>query len=214
MDYNTKKKDYYQNVRLDLLSLLDFNKKYKVLEVGAGLGATLSFLKEEQIATEAVGIDIVDGERKPNIDTFILKEIEKVDLSAYNEYFDLIIFADVLEHLIDPLRTLQDIKKALKKNGVVLISIPNIRNIRALYKVFIKGDFSYEERGVFDYTHLRFFCKKNIKELVVNSGLQVDIITSSFKKKKEKRITRFINTITFHLFEEFFTVQYLVKATA
>lgn len=212
MNYENKNKDYYQNVRLDLLSLLTFNKKYKVLEVGAGHGETLIYLKEKEIAHEVVGIDIVESKDNSNIDRFIFQDIENVNLSEYKNYFDVIILADVLEHLVEPQRILEKIKEYLKDDGEVLISIPNIRNIKAIYKVFFKGDFSYEERGIFDYTHLRFFCKRNIKQLVIDSGFRIETIVSSFNRSDGKLFLKLINRITFRIFEEFLTVQYLVKA--
>lgn len=211
MNYENKDKDYYQNVRLDLLSLLDFNLSYKVLEVGAGHGESLSYLKENNLANEVVGIDIVEGEINSNIDRFIVEEIEHVDLLEYNDYFDVIILADVLEHLVDPQKVLEKLKGCLKNEGKILISLPNIRNIKSLYKIFFKGDFSYEERGIFDYTHLRFFCKKNIKQLIIDSGLKDEMMISAFKKQKQKQLLRLVNTITFGVFEQFLTVQYLVK---
>ncbi len=211
MNYENKEEDYYKNVRLDLLSLLDFKKSFRVLEVGAGHGESLSYLKINNLAKEVVAIDIIKGEHNSNIDKFIVQQIEKVDLSAYNNYFDVIILADVLEHLVEPQKTLEKLKKSLKNEGKILISLPNIRNIKSLYKIFFKGDFSYEERGIFDYTHLRFFCKKNIKQLVIDAGLKDETIVSAFKKQKQKQLLRIINTITFGLFEQFLTVQYLVK---
>lgn len=212
MNYENKSKDYYQNVRLDLLSLLDFNLTYKVLEVGAGHGESLSYLKANNLAREVVGIDIVKGEINSNIDRFIIQEIENVDLSEYNKYFDVIILADVLEHLIEPQKILEKLKRCLKDDGKILISIPNIRNIKSLYKIFLKGDFSYEESGIFDYTHLRFFCKRNIVRLIIDSGFKNEIIISSFKKREHNLFLKIFNTITFGLFEEFLTVQYLVRA--
>ena len=212
MNYESKEKDYFQNVRLDLLSLLKFDSSNKILEVGAGHGETLSYLKENNIVNEVIGIDIVKGNDNSNIDRFIVQEIEKVDLSEYIDYFDVIILADILEHLIDPQIILEKLKRCLKTDGRILISVPNIRNVKSLFKIFVKGDFSYEERGIFDYTHLRFFCKKNIKELVINSGFKNEIIISSFKKKKKNVFLKIVNSITFGVFEEFLTVQYLVKA--
>jgi len=211
MNYE-KKEDYYQNVRLDLLSLLTFDKGYRVLEVGAGHGETLRYLKEKKMAVEVIGIDITKNKDNSNIDRFINEDIENVDLSEYKKYFDVIILADVLEHLIEPQKILNKIKYCLRDDGQILISIPNIRNIKAIYKVFIKGDFSYEERGIFDYTHLRFFCRRNIKQLVIDSGFRIDTIVSSFTRLDKKPFLKLVNTITFKIFEEFLTVQYLVKA--
>mgnify|MGYP006076941207 FL=1 len=216
MNYEDKEQEYYKNVRLDLLSLLPSSSKgLKVLEIGAGYGATLSYLKEKNIAEEVVGIDIPSNKGTSpfkNIDKFFYEDIEKLELKEYFGYFDYIILADVLEHLIHPSEVLKKIQALLKDEGEVLISIPNIRHRKAIYKIFIKGDFAYEESGLFDYTHLRFFCKKNIRELVDQNGFKTNQMVSSLKIYKKSSASKLLNTLTFGLFEEFLTVQYLLKA--
>ena len=216
MRYEEKDNTYYSNIRLDLLSLLPKDSSnLKVLEVGAGTGATLSYLKEQKIAAEVVGVDIPESKVNSipsTIDKFIYGDAESLDLSEYDNYFDCIIFADVLEHLVHPKELLIKLKTLLKDEGCILISIPNIRHKKALYKIFIKGNFSYEESGLFDYTHLRFFCKKNIKQLVSDGGYEIEQMVSSLKTYNKPSSSKILNTITFRIFEEFLSVQYLVKA--
>lgn len=218
LKYEEKEENYYLNVRLDLLSLLpEGSKNLKILEIGAGHGATLSYLKDKGIASEVVAIDIIENKGKwpfKNIDKFIYGDIENLDLNNYYDYFDFIILADVLEHLINPGDVLQKLKPLQKMGGSLLISIPNFRHIRGLFKVVVKGDFTYEEEGLFDYTHLRFFCKKNIKELVVNNNFEIDCIISSLKVYKKPSLSKFLNLITLGFLEEFLSVQYLLKTKA
>ncbi|MGB0891254.1 MAG: class I SAM-dependent methyltransferase [Flavobacteriaceae bacterium] len=215
MNYQNKNEDYYKHIRTDVVSLISKKQDCKILEIGAGLGATLSHLKTTGIAKEVVGLDIsVDKDLidTNTIDNFIIGNVEELNLEQYNNYFDVIILADVLEHLINPKEVLEKVANYLNKGGEILISIPNFRHKSAIYKVFFKGNFSYEESGLFDYTHLRFFCKKNIKELVLNSGLNIDTCISSLALYKQKSFSKIFNIITFKLFEEFLTVQYLVRA--
>lgn len=215
MDYKDKKESYYNSVRLDLLNFLPKDTKNKCfLEVGAGYGATLSYLKDKKIAKEVIGIDIPVNKGKSkfsNIDKFIYENIENLDLTPYENYFDFIILADVLEHLINPNEVLKKLKPLLNENGKILISIPNFRHKKSIHKVFIKGDFSYEESGLFDYTHLRFFCKKNIINLVVESGFNIEEMVSSLKTYKQFSVSKIFNFLTFNIFEEFLTVQYLLS---
>lgn len=215
MNYQNKNEDYYKHIRTDVVSLISKKQDCKILEIGAGFGATLSHLKTTGIAKEVVGLDIsVDKDLidTNTIDNFIIGNVEELNLEQYNNYFDVIILADVLEHLINPKEVLEKVANYLNKGGEILISIPNFRHKSAIYKVFFKGNFSYEESGLFDYTHLRFFCKKNIKELVLNSGLNIDTCISSLALYKQKSFSKIFNIITFKLFEEFLTVQYLVRA--
>lgn len=218
MNYEDKQADYYSNVRHDLIGLIGKQERnLKILEVGAAYGATLEFLKNNGVAQEVVGVDLFEDrqhrERYKKVDRFIFGNIEQMDLTEYEGYFDIILLPDVLEHLIEPKRALEKIKKYLKNNGSIYISMPNIRHYSAMNKIFFKGDFRYEESGILDYTHLRFFCKKNISQLMIDSGLQIKSLVSSIKIYKGRSAAKMFNALTFGLFEEFLTVQYLVKVS-
>ncbi len=213
MNYDKKGADYYSNIRLDLINLIDKkSQNLKVLEIGAAYGETLFYLKQNGIASEVVGVDIFeDAKNKQNykpLDQFIFGDIEKIDLPEYFQHFDLILLPDVLEHLFEPKSVLETLKKYLKEDGKIIISMPNIRHYSALYKIVFKGDFKYEESGIFDYTHVRFYCRKNIQELLETAGYKVLKQESSIINYQGKSIAKLINLITFGIFEEFFSTQY------
>lgn len=213
MNYNEKAPDYFSNIRKDLISLISSDKKgLKILEVGAAYGETLYYLKQNGIASEAVAVDIFeDTKNKQNyksIDRFIFGDIEKTELPEYHQHFDLILLPDVLEHLIEPKRVLEKLKMYLKEDGQIILSMPNIRHYSAIKKIVLKGDFRYEESGIFDYTHMRFYCRKNIQELLETTGYKVVKQQSSIKNFNGKSLTKLINLITFGVFEEFFSYQY------
>jgi len=92
-----------------------------------------------------------------------LNKVKVVNLEKYsnniNDKFDVIIFADVLEHLKFPEKTLNIYKKLLNPNGVILASIPNIANINTRLKLLL-GNWNYTDSGILDETHLKFFTKK------------------------------------------------------
>lgn len=213
MNYDKKGADYYSNIRLDLINLIDKkSQNLKVLEIGAAYGETLFYLKQNGIASEVVGVDIFeDAKNKQNykpLDQFIFGDIEKIDLPEYFQHFDLILLPDVLEHLFEPKSVLETLKKYLKEDGKIIISMPNIRYYSALYKIVFKGDFKYEESGIFDYTHVRFYCRKNIQALLETAGYKVLKQESSIINYQGKSIAKLINLITFGIFEEFFSAQY------
>ena len=96
MNYEEKNREYYSNVRLDLISLINRNEnELKVLEIGAAYGETLFYLKNNKIATEVVGVDLFEDlnnkENYKKIDRFIFGNIEQIDLSDYYSYFDIIL---------------------------------------------------------------------------------------------------------------------------
>jgi len=213
MNYNEKAPDYFSNIRKDLINLIDANAKdLKILEVGAAYGETLYYLKQNGIAAEVVGVDIFeDTKNKQNykpLDRFIFGDIEKIELPEYIQHFDLILLPDVLEHLFEPKSVLETLKKYLKEDGKIIVSMPNIRYYSALYKIVFKGDFKYEESGIFDYTHVRFYCRKNIQVLLETAGYKVLKQESSIKNYQGKSLSKLINLITFGIFEEFFSTQY------
>ena len=217
MNYNTKSANYYANIRTNLVQLLDPScKDLRVLEVGAAYGETLYFLKQKGIAKEAIGVELYRDEANKDhykpIDQFIFGNIEDIDLSEYQNYFDLIIFADVLEHLFEPKKILKKASLLLNNRGQILVSMPNIRHYSALIKIFIKGDFKYEESGIFDFTHLKFYCKKNIIELIESSNFELQTIESSIKRYKGKSFAKILNRLTFGVFQTFFTTQYFLLA--
>ncbi len=212
----SKNESYYSNIRFELLDLITKKENIKVLEIGSGYGDTLIYLKGSGLAKEVVGVDLSFNESKKDsydqLDNFISGDIEKISLTQYENYFDVIILADILEHLSDPMRTLKNLQFNLKKDGEIIASIPNIRNLTAFFKIFVKGTFSYEDEGLFDNTHLRFFCRKDMISLFLESNYEVTFIESSLKSYKLKSIKKNINKITFGLFEEFLTTQYFIRA--
>lgn len=85
--------------------------------------------------------------------------------------FDVIVFADVLEHLLDPESILRYCTGLLKPNGRIIVSLPNV----ALWRIRLQllcGRFQYTDYGVLDKTHLHLYTFKTAKELMQVSGLR------------------------------------------
>jgi len=202
--YIEKPKNYFSGIRNDIIELIQCNN-CNILEIGCGEGNTLVELKRQGKAKFVIGIDIVNLNQSSKLDKFILADIENDNIDLPEEYFDIIICADVLEHLKDPWNALRKIRKFLKPNGILLASIPNIREIKTLISIVIKGNFKYVDAGILDKTHLRFFCKKNIIELFESSGYKIEKITFNLSPKR-----KFLLKLSFGLLEEFLVIQYLV----
>ena len=215
--YDSKEFQYFSNIREDLIRLLPPNRVFpKVLEIGCGNGATLDALKKRGLAKIVYGVDIVDlKDKKMDIDFFIADNVEKMDLKFEKESFDLIILGDVLEHLLQPWESLAYIKSFLSKDGLIIASLPNIRYVSIMKSVLINGDFKYESSGILDRTHLRFFCKKNICEMFSSAGLELIKILSHFQllgRGKKAFLYYWFDKITFGVFRDFLTFQYLILA--
>ncbi len=217
MDYEDKAVEYYSNIRKDLIRLIDGNQKgIKVMEIGAAYGETLFYLKTHGIAAEAVGVELFEDYRNKSryreINRFIFGNIEELDFPEYENYFDLILLPDVIEHLIEPTTTLDKVYKYLNPTGQIIVSMPNIRHYSAFVKIFIKGEFKYEESGIFDYTHRRFYCRKDIQKLLEKSHFQTIASESSIKSYKGRSFAKLVNILTFGVLEEFLSYQYFFKS--
>lgn len=214
--YREKETDYFSFDRQDILQLMPPALPGRVLEIGAADGSVLVNLKRSGRAREVVGVELFatpgGGQSRPEIDRFIIADIEKRSLDLQAESFDTLICADVLEHLRDPWGTLVYLTTFLRPGGVAVLSLPNILYWRALARI-LTGDFRYSSSGVLDKTHLRFFCKKNILDLVALANLAVMRVEPSFRRQKELSRDRYINALTLGLVERFLTQQYLVLAT-
>lgn len=217
--YDNKKSKYFKNVRKELLDLIpNENKNGNLLEIGVGEGNTLLYAKENNYAQNIYGVELFKMENSnqtsSQFEEFLIANIEETELPFEDSKFDAILLGDVLEHLINPYTTLNNLKKYLKPNGVVIASIPNIREWKTMKTIFFKGDFKYTDSGILDKTHLRFFTKKNIIELFENNNYKIENIVGSNKGSAMRYLKR-LRLFKFFLqvfFEELVSIQYFVVA--
>lgn len=144
-----------------------------VLELGTAVGSMTYALKEYNHCTiVGVEIDAASAESaRPYCDKIIVGNLDGLDLAAEleDERFDVILAADVLEHLIDPWGCLAKVKKLLKPEGYLVISVPNVA-FNGLVGAILSGDFQYQARGLLDRTHLRFFTLHELEIALVSTG--------------------------------------------
>lgn len=211
--YLNKEKEYFSHIRKDIISFMGKDKDLTILEVGAGTGATLLELKNKGIAKTIMGFDIVCvSPDKEKFDSFIIGNIEQGTIPFEVDFFDSIILADVLEHLVEPQKTIQKLIPHLKKGGHFYISLPNVRNLEVFYKIFIKGSFEYTDEGIFDKTHIRFFCKKDMLNLI-NLFTELKVQKTESNLKHISSMKSILNRVTFGIFEQFLSTQYFIKVT-
>ncbi len=181
MDENSNQ--YYKFSRPEVQKLVDLKAK-KILDVGCGEGEMASELKKRNNA-EVWGIEIFDKaaeKAKSKLDKVLVGEVENKISQLPDEYFDTIIFADVLEHLVNPDRILKQIRAKLKRNGEVIVSIPNVRNWSVI-KSLLDGSFDYEEAGILDKTHLKFYTLDSAAKMLIESGFKIDNVEATVLQK-------------------------------
>jgi len=149
-------------------------KTKRVLDIGCATG----YLAEQMKKNGCYVVGVENDPDAANIakqycENVIIGDIEHLKKLPYpKEYFDVIVYSDILEHLRRPDLVLMRFKKYLATNGHVIASIPNT----AIFSVRLKllfGKFEYEEKGILDKTHLRFFTLKTAKSLFETSGYEV-----------------------------------------
>jgi 2-polyprenyl-3-methyl-5-hydroxy-6-metoxy-1,4-benzoquinol methylase len=201
---------YYANARKEIASLLP-QQMDTVLEIGCSEGNTLAWLRDEKGAKSCRGMEILSdvAERAKLKGLEIAVGNVENDGIPFSEKNDLVLCLDVLEHLNDPWNTLAIIVESIRPGGSLIVSLPNIAHISILSGLIFRNDWHYENSGILDRTHLRFFTHRTACELLTKSGLQ--LVTS--KPKFGRKTHRNLNFITLGLFERFFAFQYIFLAT-
>lgn len=169
-----------------------------VLEFGPANGRLTRYMKEklncqvylaeldEEAGKEALeyGVDLVVGD----IENY--QWVEK-----YNGIrFDHIIFADVLEHLRNPLKVLVTAKEFLKEDGTILLSVPNLSHNSVLIDL-MNDKFEYNPIGLLDDTHIHFFTKTSLDKIISDAGLFVKKEMATYAKVGTIEIKNSVNDV-------------------
>jgi 2-polyprenyl-3-methyl-5-hydroxy-6-metoxy-1,4-benzoquinol methylase len=148
----------------------------RVLEFGCATGYMTEVLKN-RLGCTVTGVEISPeaaelAER--HAERVIVGDAEKIDYAAElaGEEFDVVLFADVLEHLKEPGDVLRRIRPFVAENGVVIASIPNVAH-GSVRLALLGGEFRYRDWGLLDDTHLRFFTRSSIQDLFEETGYVV-----------------------------------------
>lgn len=166
--------EYYSNKRFDVISLVKNYEYKKILEVGGGDFSTLKHLSIEKMA-DGWGIDPFANLNEIRDGLRLIKGhfgIEEGQSALPEDFFDLIVAADVLEHIPNSDQFFETASLKLKKGGHLLLSVPNIRQIRAFWYIFVMGTFPQSTSGLFDDTHLRWFCRSDVEKLAIKFGFR------------------------------------------
>ena len=172
--HDTKPDNYYQNVRAEMIPFVPAGAR-TILDVGCGEGLFGAKLKERP-GRLIWGVES-DGraaeEARSRLDRVVVGDVMSLLPDLPVGFFDAMVFNDVLEHLVDPFSLLACIKRHLRPGGVVVSSIPNIRFYPTLFNLVVRRRWEYEESGILDLTHLRFFTSASIRAMYGRLGYEV-----------------------------------------
>lgn len=219
-DYASKSAEYFTEARPEMLSFVPTNCR-RLLDVGCGTGTFGASLKKQNPQLEVWGVEpfasaaTIAADKLDRVVTGLFEP--QTDLPAGS--FDCIVFNDVLEHMVAPELALRYAKHLLSAGGTILASIPNVRYLPVLWKLAVCGRWDYEDCGVLDKTHLRFFTRSSMLRMFRDEGYTVKSIDgiSPYQgipnvRRRLWRAYRIVNAVAFGQLSDMKYLQFAVVA--
>ena len=222
---------YYDFPRPEVLAMVPPTAR-RVLDVGCGTGRLGQGLEARQTC-EVVGVERNEqaaAVARTRLDDVHVGDFERMELQFPSGHFDAVVFADVLEHLLDPVEQLKRVRPwlraggGLENGGVVVASIPNARHADVV-RSLVEGNWTYQASGPLDHTHTGFYTRRDIEEMLEAAGFSAVSWTAvpgpgydhweAKRRPGEVDLGR-VQLVGFpqHEAQEFFVYQWLIVAKA
>lgn len=161
---------YYSASRLEMRPFLPGSYR-TVLEIGCAAGNFSSTMCPATAEVWGVEPNEQAGQlAQQKLHRVLIGTFDDVEDQLPDQYFDLVICNDVIEHMPDHDRFLERIKDKIAKGGHLVGSIPNILHVSVLLKLLVRRDWQYENQGILDRTHLRFFTGRSLQRSLRQHG--------------------------------------------
>ena len=203
-------KNYYMANRTDLMRFLGQSDQYEAaLDVGCASGELGRLLIEHRVATRVDGVEV--NRDAAELAKKVLRKVwvgtvEELSQDIPWESYDLVVMADVLEHLPEPWETLDFLFARCRPGCRLLLSVPNVRHHSVVFPLLFQGRFEYRDSGIMDRTHLHFFTRSSLQESVMRAGWKIRRASPNIKEKYRKW------WYPHRLLGEFLAVQFFVLA--
>jgi len=176
LDFDRQDAAHYNDWVLEPLFQLIEGEPKRVLELGCASGAFGAALMQRFPGASVIGIEAgraAAEKARTRLDRVIHGRLEEVSLAAEglrHGEVDTVVAADILEHLVNPWDVLVRLRPFLAPEAQVVASIPNIRNLTVVSQLLLGGRFDYDQRGLLDVSHLRFFTLDGIRRMFRETG--------------------------------------------
>ena len=165
-DYDLKHADETSHRRI--VQWFERKPPSRVLDLGCADGRLAELLRA--CGHEVTGVDVRKAEGVgERVDRFFEADLDRGIPEEVGDGYDVILAADVLEHVRDPKRLLQQCRGLLQPHGTVITSIPNIGHWYPRARIAV-GRFDYDRRGILDVGHVRFFTRKSFERVARSAG--------------------------------------------
>jgi 2-polyprenyl-3-methyl-5-hydroxy-6-metoxy-1,4-benzoquinol methylase len=204
---------YFATARTEIMPWLPA-KVERMLDVGCGVGSTTAAVRQARAVGWAGGIEYVPevaAKAGPHLDQLWVGDaaLQPLEEAIAPASLDLVLCLDVLEHMTDPWSLVKRASALLAPGGRLIVSVPNIRNYRFIWRLITRGDFRYRDFGLLDRTHLRFFVRETAIELATCGGLGL-VHAGSVQKLKAHEPRAILNMLAFGRLETFLAKQWLI----
>lgn len=150
-----------------------------ILEIGCGAGILGGELKRMEVRRHVTGIEIDETASRLAqnvIDRVFCINVEQFEPPFKPGEFDCLLFSGVLEHLVDPWAIAKRYVTFLKPQGTLIASVSNLRCLDVLSALVEGGAWTYQQEGILNGSHLRFFTRKEVFRLMETIEIRVDAV--------------------------------------
>ena len=191
-------KFYHNEGNLPLLELIS-PKNGHALDIGCGSGDNARLLKLRGWKVTGITISPIEQKTaKMYCDEVYLADLDQGLPGSLKGHFDLVVMSHVLEHLKYPDKILKEIKELLTYDGIIAVALPNVLYYRNRFRCLF-GYFSYEDGGIMDNSHLRFYTFESGVKLLISAGYKILVAQADgafpFWKLKKILPLKFINRV-------------------
>lgn len=217
---NTEQKIYINDGNAQVLQEVPANAKLG-LDIGFGNASNAKVLKKKGIVVDGITISQIEIDNSKDVirNAYIHNLEQGLPSQIKNEKYDFILMSHVLEHIAYPTNLLKEINEVSTENTKLIIAVPNLFHYKTRIKLML-GEFKYEESGIWDYTHMRWYNEKLLRMVLEQNNFEVKTVKVSgflpghsiFNKLLPQSLYKTIINFLFSISKGFFGNQYIVTA--